>query len=459
MSPRRINIATLFSWQHLLSDTVLIPIAFGLSWWIRFKTSLFSAPTEILSLSNFLLLSAAVTPCWLIIAGFNGLYRRRLNESISAELSALINTTGLGLAFSMVLSFLIRGLPESRLSFLLAAILTLCLGAVFRILMRRSYAANAPIKVLILQDSTDANAVLQRFRDLPKSRHEILTVLNPEAIDEAGKLKESILLKYQFDILIIAMQLPSEGLINLLLQSEDQGFTLAIAPEQSALHQFLFSPHLMAGIPVMRTREFSELHAQSVLKRILDIVVASILLLLTAPFLLLGIILAKLSSPGPAFFMQDRLGINGKRFKVIKLRTMVTNAAEILAELRKKSDEFDRNFKLDKDPRITTIGKFLRKSSIDELPQLINILHGDMSIVGPRPIVPEELSKYNQWAPLLLKVKPGLTGFWQVNGRSNLRYEERIQLDMYYIQNWSLGLDIGIILTTIPAVLLRKGAQ
>lgn len=459
MTTQSIQPKFMFSWIHLIADIAIIPLAFGASWWLRFKSGWFSVPTENLTLSDFMLLAIAVLPFWLAIAGFNGLYKRKLNEGLSAELAAVINTTGLGLAFSMVISFMIRTLPESRLTFMLAALVALIAGVLARIVFRHFGKLADPVRVVILQENTDASAVLQRFSDLPKCNYQIQVVLNRDAIDESGKIRQSIIDNYHFDILLIALQLPGELLVSLLIQSEDQGFTLAIAPEQSALHQFLFAPFLMAGIPVMRTREPSELKAQAVLKRFLDITVASVLLILTSPLLVLGVILAKISSPGPAFFKQDRLGLNGKRFKVIKLRTMVVNAAEILADLRKQSDEFDKNFKLNKDPRITPIGKFLRKTSIDELPQLLNILCGDMSVVGPRPIVPEELAKYQQWGGLLLKVKPGLTGFWQVSGRSNLRYEERIQLDMYYIQNWTLGLDIGIILSTIPAVLLRRGAQ
>ncbi|MDI3280997.1 MAG: sugar transferase, partial [Bacillota bacterium] len=146
----------------------------------------------------------------------------------------------------------------------------------------------------------------------------------------------------------------------------------------------------------------------------------------------------------------------------LKFRTMIQDAEKVLRELLTQNPElaaeYRRDFKLRQDPRITRVGRFLRRTSLDELPQLINVLRGEMSLVGPRPIVPEEIEKYGFWGRFLLRVPPGVTGFWQVSGRSDVDYEERIKLDMYYINNWSLGLDLAILLRTIPAVLQRKGA-
>lgn len=197
-------------------------------------------------------------------------------------------------------------------------------------------------------------------------------------------------------------------------------------------------------------------------KRCLDIIVATLGLVVTLPvFLLISIIYFVGETKGPLFFKQLRYGKNGSLFYIYKFRTMVVNADE---KLKSHPDLYEKyiknNYKLiqEEDPRITKLGGFLRKTSLDELPQLINVLKGDMSIVGPRPIVEEELKEYKQNKNDFLSVKPGITGYWQVNGRSNVGYPERVDLELYYVYNQCLLLDFKIVCKTIKIVLLSKGA-
>ena len=186
-------------------------------------------------------------------------------------------------------------------------------------------------------------------------------------------------------------------------------------------------------------------------KRVTDILGALIGLILLSPIFLIVAIAIKLDSKGPIIF--------GHTIKVYKFRTMYENSKEIFDNFtEEQKQEFYKNFKLDNDPRITKIGNFLRRSSIDELPQLINILNGSMSIVGPRPIVEKEIALYGEYAPKLFSVVPGLTGYWQANGRSDTTYQERIKMDMYYIDNRSLGLDLKIIFKTFSSVIKGEGA-
>jgi lipopolysaccharide/colanic/teichoic acid biosynthesis glycosyltransferase len=152
------------------------------------------------------------------------------------------------------------------------------------------------------------------------------------------------------------------------------------------------------------------------------------------------------------------MGINGKQFNALKFRTMVVNGDEVLARYPELEEELERNHKLKNDPRVTKVGAFLRKFSLDELPQLINVLKRDMSLVGPRMISPEEVAMYKQFDMNLLTVHPGITGLWQVSGRSDISYDERVRLDMYYIRNWSIWLDLQLLFQTIPAVLKGRGA-
>ena len=194
-------------------------------------------------------------------------------------------------------------------------------------------------------------------------------------------------------------------------------------------------------------------------KRVTDILGALIGLILLSPIFLIVAIAIKLDSKGPIIFGHTRKGLGGKDIKVYKFRTMYENSKEIFDNFtEEQKQEFYKNFKLDNDPRITKIGDFLRRSSIDELPQLINILNGSMSIVGPRPIVEKEIALYGEYAPKLFSVVPGLTGYWQANGRSDTTYQERIKMDMYYIDNRSLGLDLKIIFKTFSSVAKGEGA-
>ena len=194
-------------------------------------------------------------------------------------------------------------------------------------------------------------------------------------------------------------------------------------------------------------------------KRVTDILGALIGLILLSPIFLIVAIAIKLDSKGPIIFGHTRKGLGGKDIKVYKFRTMHENSKEIFDNFtEEQKQEFYKNFKLDNDPRITKIGNFLRRSSIDELPQLINILNGSMSIIGPRPIVEKEIALYGEYAPKLFSVVPGLTGYWQANGRSDTTYQERIKMDMYYIDNRSLGLDLKIIFKTFSSVIKGEGA-
>ena len=199
-------------------------------------------------------------------------------------------------------------------------------------------------------------------------------------------------------------------------------------------------------------------------KNLLDFLFSIFFLIASLPFFLLISLLIKLSSRGPIFFLQERIGKNNIPFKCIKFRTMHPEAKDILENLLMKDEklkmEFEQTHKIKNDPRITTIGKLLRKTSLDELPQFINVLKNEMSIVGPRPIVNKEKNKYGKNFKKVLSVKPGITGLWQVSGRNNLTYKTRVKLDLIYIENYSFLMDIRILIRTIGVILfpLDRGA-
>jgi exopolysaccharide biosynthesis polyprenyl glycosylphosphotransferase len=209
-------------------------------------------------------------------------------------------------------------------------------------------------------------------------------------------------------------------------------------------------------------------HGGGVVKRAFDVLFTLLVAVLGLPFYLLIAALIKLTSEGPVLFVQDRVGLDGRTFKFYKFRTMLVDNSDvqhrsfaedfIKGRLMSDAEESDRRvFKLQNDPRVTSIGRFLRKTSLDELPQFINVLRGEMALVGPRPPLAYELAHYKEWHRGRLAVKPGLTGLWQVSGRSTVPFDEMVMLDLYYIENWSIALDMKIILRTVPVMLFGLG--
>ena len=195
------------------------------------------------------------------------------------------------------------------------------------------------------------------------------------------------------------------------------------------------------------------------IKRIIDIMIALPSLILLCPFFMIIAVWIKFTSPGPVFFIQKRLGFNKRPFNLYKFRTMITEAEALLPDLEHLNEATGAAFKISDDPRLTPIGKFLRKTSIDELPQLFNVLKGDMSLVGPRPIQFRDFEAfYQDWHRRRFSVRPGITCLWQVNGRNQLTFEQWMELDIEYIDQWTLWLDWKILLKTIPVVLRRTGA-
>ncbi len=194
-------------------------------------------------------------------------------------------------------------------------------------------------------------------------------------------------------------------------------------------------------------------------KRLIDILASAFALLVLSP-LLLGVAAAiKLTSKGPVLFRQERVGLHGSSFSLLKFRSMVADAEDLREALLKRNEQTGPVFKIANDPRVTAVGRFIRKYSIDELPQLINVLRGDMTLVGPRPALPKEVAQYKAWQRRRLSVRPGLTCYWQVGGRNNIGFEEWMRLDLRYVDNWSLAVDLRLIARTVPVVLAGRGAS
>jgi len=217
--------------------------------------------------------------------------------------------------------------------------------------------------------------------------------------------------------------------------------------------------HELEGFPLLSFSTTPTNEALLFVRRIMDIALAALFSVIALPFIIVAAILIKLTSPGPILFKQERCGLNGRRFTMYKLRSMIDNAEQLRFELETLNEMDGPVFKSSRDPRVTRIGRLIRRFSIDEFPQLYNVLRGDMSLVGPRPPLPQEVARYQRWQRRRLSMKPGITCLWQISGRNDVSFEDWMKLDLTYIDNWSLLLDLKILLKTVPVVLLGKGAK
>jgi exopolysaccharide biosynthesis polyprenyl glycosylphosphotransferase len=214
----------------------------------------------------------------------------------------------------------------------------------------------------------------------------------------------------------------------------------------------------IAGVPMIGIKEAGISGINQLIKRALDITIAGLVLIIAAPLAGLVALMIKLDSPGPVLFQQQRVGKNGRLFTIYKFRSMIDGADYQKEALQELNEADGPLFKIKNDPRMTRLGRLIRKLSLDELPQLYNVLVGDMSLVGPRPPIPAEVEQYQEWHKRRLEIAPGMTGLSQIRGRSELTFDETALLDIYYIENWSPALDTKILLQTIPRVLFGNGA-
>ncbi|NWF57688.1 MAG: sugar transferase [Syntrophaceae bacterium] len=283
----------------------------------------------------------------------------------------------------------------------------------------------------------DGFRVLGSFRDLPQ-------ILQKEVVDE---------------VIFSISREELKKMENLLLLCEERGITTRVVLN--------FFPHIISkthleeleGFPLLTFSTTPKNEMALLFRRISDFLGGLVLIILLAPFLFIIALLIRIDSPGPSLYRQPRYGLNGRKFTCYKFRSMHLGSDEKRKELIDFNLTNGPAFKMKNDPRVTRVGKYLRKASLDELPQLLNVLKGDMSFVGPRPLLLEEVEKLEGWQRRRLSMKPGITGLWQVSGRNQIDFNEWMKLDLEYIDNWSLWLDLKILLKTIPVVLSGKGAM
>jgi exopolysaccharide biosynthesis polyprenyl glycosylphosphotransferase len=460
----------------LLTDFVLIGLSFRLAYWIRFELNIPIFRLEVVpQLDFYQAFSLSTLPVWIAVFALFGLYSKNTLLGGTKEYDLIFRATTFVMFMTVVAGFL-DVFVLSRGWLVIVWLLTLGSLILGRFLLRRMvYRLRKNgffLTPALIIGANDEGCLLgeQLLRWHRSGLHLIGYVDEklPAGTDVGNSLYvlggldmlSDIIRQFKVGELVLATSaLNREKMIDIFQQhgmSDEVNLRMSsglfeIITTGLQVKELAFVP--LVGIDKVRLTGLNEF-----LKLLLDIGLTVPLLILFSPMLLVLAIGIKIDSPGPILHRRRVMGLNGSKFDAFKFRTMRVNGDEILAEHPELLDELNKSHKLKDDPRVTRMGRFLRKFSLDELPQLFNVLRREMSLVGPRMISPPEMKQYKKWGINLLTVRPGITGLWQVSGRSDLSYERRVQLDMHYVRNWSIWLDLWLLFQTLPAVIRGTGA-
>lgn len=408
--------------------------------------------------------------CWIISANLNKVYQSRRFMSVALESKQLIKAHLATFAVTLTSVTLYEpSMIHNRFVFYFedtALCLTLIVHIIVRLMLQawRSTGRNTRY-VLILGSGQAAHSYLDKVKKNPQLGYKVVGYLAPERngmqIPYLGDYSnlESVMTMKIVDVTVITASLSDERVKDCIELLDLMGKTVTILLDDVVAKVTRSRPVDFGGLPMVAYDGRPRLPGHELVKRAMDIIISGIGIIVISPILLLIAIAIKLSSKGPVIFAQERVGLNGRIFKMFKFRSMVVNAEELKAKLAHLNEMSGPVFKIKDDPRVTPVGKFLRKTSLDELPQLMNVSLGSMSLVGPRPPLPSEVNMYDPKHRKRLAVKPGITCIWQISGRNNVDFEEWMEMDAEYVDRWSLWLDIEILAKTVPVVLLRKGAS
>jgi exopolysaccharide biosynthesis polyprenyl glycosylphosphotransferase len=428
-------------------------------------------------ISNFGILFLALVACYVLLE-LCGLYRsRRLSRrrtEIADVLKAMTLNTALTVVFGVVFSIQMFTMHFVALFWLLSTVMLSTSRVTLRLVAGYLRRKGRDIRLMLVM-GTNSRAIefAERIERHPERGYRLLGFVddpwhgigaikttNFEVVSDFSGLAE-FLRRNVVDEVAIYLPLGSfyQHSSEVASLCQQHGITMRINSDLFGLKTARWRAEEFDGDQYIATYTDSSEPWPRMVKRMIDVFVAGLSLTLLSPILIFAALAIKLSSPGPIFFLQDRIGVNKRRFKMYKFRTMVPNAEKLIGALEKQNEMGGPVFKIRNDPRITPIGKFLRRSSIDELPQLLNVLHGDMSMVGPRPLPVRDYEGFNEdWQRRRFSVKPGITCLWQVKGRNGITFEEWMRLDLQYMDEWSLWLDFKIMMQTVPAVFRGAGA-
>ncbi len=466
----------LLSLGLILMDLVAVLIGFWLAFVLRFEVGIaWAYQYEVSPFGFYQDLVFILVPIWLIVFWLFGLYDARHLFGGIGEYARVFNACTLGMMLIIFFTFFDVNFVVARAWVLLSWMLVTFSVAFGRFVMRR-IVRRMRVKgrflttVLIVGANEEGRAIAEQ---LQANRETGVLVAGFAAdglapgsellpgVPVLGPIDSVVPLVRQHgvqELIVASSALPRAKLFDFFQSFGNDDLTIRLS---SGLYELLTTGvevQEIANIPLLSINKVRLAGGEMFLKWVLDQVVSTVVLLITWPFMVAIAIAVKLDSPGPIFYHRQVVGVGGRPFGALKFRTMYTDADERLARDPVLRRQYEENYKLKDDPRVTRVGRFLRKMSLDELPQLFNVLRGQMSWVGPRMITSEERARYGKWWMNLSTVKPGITGLWQISGRSDVGYQERVMLDMHYIRNYSIWLDLYVLWQTIPVVFKGHGA-
>jgi len=463
----------------VLSDIVLINVAFAIGYWIRYELQWIRIVDEAnyVPYSEYLPIGLLLTVVLIVAYWLDGVYEFPRGRSWLNEVYRIIRGTTTGVIIMVVGLFFYRPYFYSRLIFIYAFVLIVFLLGFSRllknlVLVQLRERGIGVRRVLIVGAGETGRMVMRTIVAQPELGYQILGFIDddPEKSNsEIGRFKglgtidnlRNLIQAEDSNIEEVIITLPwmyHRKIVNIMAQCERQNVTARLVPDLFQMSLSRVEIEDLNGIPLIGIREITFSRWGLIVKRAIDIIASATALIALAPLLGLIALAIMLDSPGPVLFRQTRVGKDGKTFTLHKFRSMRVGAEQEQDKLAERNEATGPLFKMRDDPRLTRVGKILRRFSFDELPQLHNVLRGEMSLVGPRPPLPKEVDEYQEWHKKRLEIAPGLTGLWQVSGRSDLTFDEMVLLDIYYIENWSPALDTIITLRTIPRVIFGDGA-
>jgi exopolysaccharide biosynthesis polyprenyl glycosylphosphotransferase len=460
----------------IINDLFFYILAFRFAYWIRYESNWPITQFWFRPAIDYSQLRLLTIPVFIAIFTLVGLYHRKNLLGGTREYSLVFSATTISMFINICVGFLF---PDDMVLARGWVVLTWLLSSLLissgrflirRIIYRLRYSGLFQNPTIIVGSNTEASLVTEQLLNAKTGGLKVVGYIEcgncssdiPKDLTCFGQISDldDAIDRYRIPVVIlISSALSREQVVDIFRKfGTSKNIDLRMS---TGLYEIITTGLQVKEdgmVPLVVINNVRLTGTDQIFKLILDYCLAITTAILLMPFFLIIAILIKLDSHGPVIHFRRVMGVNGKQFNAYKFRTMYTNGDQILSDHPELIEEYQNAFKIKDDPRVTRLGKILRKTSIDELPQIFNILKNQMSVVGPRMICPDELEKYNQWDINLLTVKPGLTGLSQIRGRANLSYEKRVQFDMYYIRNWTIWMDLQIILQTIPAVLLRRGA-
>ena len=448
----------------LAVDVLVVLGAFLLAYWVRFIAP--DDEASALGLAQYVRMALGVGAGTAILFAVHGLYDQERPIDWPARLHAVLSAVSTALVLAVTVSFFFGDHAFSRLWFGAGWTFAVLGLAVWRTFACRLYTAVrdavAPANRVVI---VGANPLGEQLARELGGQYQVVgyvdngsDLVGPSELPLLGPIAQldGCVEAYAVDEVIIALPASRrEQVGRILARGFHRRVQVKVVPDLSDVLPRHFEVHHVGGRPYIG---FAPAAKVSWLKRAIDLALGGLCLLVMLPLFGAVALAIKLDSPGPVFYRQQRVGKNGRPFWMLKFRSMRQDADRLLEALRVRNEASGPLFKMRRDPRITRVGRVLRRWSLDELPQLFNVLRGDMSLVGPRPPIPAEVEAYEDWQHGRLRAVPGITGLWQVSGRSEVPFHDMVRLDLHYVRNWSLGLDLMILLRTIPAVLTSRGA-